>query len=172
METHLTTTRQETMPLIYTKRSLIAAREAYPEFRHCAEAERSNRLYVEIQYAAVMDNQDLPKESLVVIAKEVGLAMIGTPAAGLTYPEIHTAIRNGAAGHYGDWYRINVRTILSWLDAFIEENKATYRELARQKDKERLSNMGEFYLEKVRYNMEQVRKQREEEAKKSLNNEK
>lgn len=146
------------MPLICTKRGLIEARERYPEFRHCPEAERSNRLYLDIQYAAVMDNQDIPRESLVVIAKEVGLAITGTPAAGLTYPEIHTAIRNGAAGHYGDWYRLNVRTVISWLDAFIEENKATYRELARERDRERLSNMGEFYLEKVRWHAEQMAK--------------
>ena len=157
METRLTT-RQESLPLIYTKRGLIEARENYPEFRYCPEAERSNRLYVEIQYAAVMDNQDIPKESLVVIAKEVAQAMIGTPASGLTYPEIHTAIRNGAAGHYGDWYRINVRTVLSWLDSFIEDNKATYRELARQRDNERRSQMGEFYLEKVRRQAEEMAK--------------
>lgn len=158
METHLTTTKQDSLPLIYTKRGLIEARENFPEFRHCPEADRSNRLYVDIQYAAVMDNQDIPKESLVIIAKEVGQAMIGTPAAGLTYPEIHTAIRNGAAGHYGDWYRINVRTILSWLDAFIEENKNTYREIQRMKDKERWGQMGDFYLEKVRYHAAQMAK--------------
>lgn len=158
METHLTTTRQE-LPLIYTKRGLIEARENYPEFRHCPEGDRANRLYVDIQYAAVMDNQDIPKESLVVIAKEVAQAMIGTPAAGLTYPEIHTAIRNGAAGHYGDWYRINVRTVLSWLDGFIEENKSIYREIQKMKDKERWAQEGELYLEHVRQYQEEWIKQ-------------
>lgn len=158
METHLTTTRQEAIPIIYTKRALIEARENYPEFRYCPEADRANRLYVDIQYAAVMDNQDIPKESLVVIAKEVAQAMIGTPAAGLTYPEIHTAIRKGAAGQYGDWYRINVRTVLSWLDGFIEENKSIYREIQRMKDKERWAHEGELYLEHVRQYQEQILK--------------
>lgn len=152
----------KSVPIVNTKRELIAVREAYPEFRNCPEAERSNRLYVDIQYAAVMDGQDIPKESLVVIAKEVGAAMAGTRAAGLTYPEIHTAIRNGAAGLYGDWYRLNVRTVLSWLDSFIEENENTYREIQRMKDKERIANSGDFYLEKVRHNMERVIRERAE----------
>lgn len=159
----LTTTQaRDLVPIINTKRGLIAIRETYPEFRRCPEADRNNRLYVDIQYAAAMDGQDIPKESLVIMAKEVGLTIEGTPAACLTYPEIHTAIRNGAAGQYGDWYRLNVRTVVSWLNAFIEDNKNTYREIQRMKDKERIANSGDFYLEKVRHNMERVIRERAE----------
>lgn len=148
----------DAIPVINTKKGLALVRGSWPEFRDCPEAERSNRLYMEIQYAAMMDGQDIPRESLVVMAREVGASMMCGPASGLTYPEIRTAIRKGAAGEYGEWYRLNVRTVISWLNSFIEDNKATYRELAALRDKERLSGMGEFYLEKVRWHAEQMAK--------------
>ena len=158
MDNKVVKAQGDAIPVINTKKGLTLVRGSWPEFRDCPEAERSNRLYMEIQYAAMMDGQDIPRESLVVMAREVGASMMCGPASGLTYPEIRTAIRKGAAGEYGEWYRLNVRTVMSWLNSFIEDNKATYRELAALRDRERLSGMGEFYLEKVRYHAEQMAK--------------
>lgn len=168
MEKHLITTATASSkadyPTIYTKQGLIEARNNYPEFRFCGESERQNRLYMELQYAAAMDGQDIPKESLIVITKEVAAMMMQGASCGLTYPEIRTAVRRGASGQYGDWYRINVRTVLGWLDAFIEENKATYRELEKQRDKDRILQAGDFYLEKVRRHAEEIAKKFQENA--------
>ena len=158
--TSLTTAGADIIPTVNTKKGLMAVREAWPEFRNCNGAERSNRLYLEIQYAAMMDGQDIPKESLVIMAREVGVAMMDGPASGLTYPEIRTAIRRGAAGEYGDWYRLNVRTVMAWLNSFIEDNKATYREIQRMRDRERVASMGEWYLEKVRAHAEEMLRRR------------
>jgi len=157
MGNHLTT-RQDNISLVVTKSDLMYVRNVYPEFRFCPEGERSNRLFLEIQYAAVMDGQDMTDKTLAIMAKEVGNAMMQGAACGLTYPEIRTAIRNGAAGQYGEWFRLNVRTILSWMDAFIEDNKATYREIQRKLEQDRQASMGEFYLEKVRHHAELMAK--------------
>lgn len=152
------------MPDIHDAESLAAVRldKAVPHYKDLAQPKRVTWLKEQIMTLNMIRHQVVEDFQLEFDAKVLDeFIMDDYFASDYTFPEIKDAFKRGLMGDYGDYFGLTAESLYGFIRGyFMSDKKRKATEIVRKSLQGDVQPKGELYLEKVRYNMEQVAKQR------------
>lgn len=134
--------------VINTDRDLAivrADRKTHPHYCDIPQNVRKGYLFKVIAYCNYIARQPKDETLWHFDVAEIDAQLSADPMKShLTMAEISNAFRRGTLGRYGDFFRLDARTFLSFIDGFLSENTHAYLNMKKKK-----SEGASLYLERV-----------------------